>query len=172
MSLGDEERKENIVTYYLRAKKRYIGLNKGLDKQFYAEGLKDVWHSFDAFLGLNFPKQDNKLMQIEYCRIYQPIFEKWKKSDEFVDSVKRLRVFGKLQDMKPVRPKHPIEIENIDNLLEIIEFSFRVKSNLNHGSKDLESENEAGKINRFLVERCFKVTFEILERTLIKDKIL
>ena len=172
MSLGDDERKENIKTYYFRAKEKYVGLNDGFDKQFYADGLKDVWHSFDAFLGLNFPAQDNKQMQIKLAAKYQPIFEKWRKSDMFMDSVKRLRVFGKLLDMKPVKSKPPIDIADIQNLLEILQFSFRVRSNLNHGSKDLESESEKARTNRSLVEYSFKVTYEILENVLIEEKVI
>ncbi len=172
MNLGDDERKNNIVTYFLRARKKFIGTKSGLDNQFYAEGLKDVWHSFDAFLGLNFPAQNNKEMRIKFVKKYQSIFEKWNMSDTFNDSVKRLKAFGKLYDMSPIRPKPLLEIKDINNLSEILEFSFRIRSNLNHGSKDLESDNEKGRINRDLVEFSFKVTFEILEKTLMEEKII
>jgi len=172
MNLGDDERKENCLTYFLRAKKRITGLKDGFDKQFYAEGLKDIWQSFDAFLGLNFPDQSNKQMKVKFANKYQQLFEKWKKSDMFNDVVRRLRASGKLYDMSPIKPKQPIEIKNIQSLLEILEFSYRVRSNLNHGSKDLESEDDRGRRNRALVEFSFKATFEILEKTLTEEKVI
>ncbi len=172
MNLGDDERKENCLTYFLRAKKRIIGLKDGFDKQFYAEGLKDIWQSFDAFLGLNFPDQSNKQMRLKFANKYQLLFEKWKKSDMFNDVVRRLMASGKLYNMSPVKPKKPIELKDIQNLLEILEFSYRVRSNLNHGSKDLESEDDRGRRNRALVEFSFKATFEILEKTLKEEKII
>jgi len=172
MNLGDDERKSNILTYFLRAKKRFIGTKSGFDKQFYAEGLKDIWHSFDAFLGLNFPDQNNKTMRNKFVNKYQSSFANWTKSDKFREFVVRLKTSGKLYDMSPINPKRPIEISDINNLLEILNFPYRVRSNLNHGGKDLERDDEKGNRNRALVEFSFKITFEILEKVLTKEKII
>ena len=89
----------------------------------------------------------------------------------FKDCVKRLKIFGWLHDMSPIRPRRRIRINDVNNLLEILEFSYRVRSNLNHGSKDLESETEKAKSNRGLVEFSFKVAYEILEKTLKEENI-
>jgi hypothetical protein len=172
MNLGDDERQENIKTYFFRAKKRFVGLNSGLDNQFYAEGLKDIWHSFDAFLGLKFPEQNNKKMRIDFVKKYQLIFNKWKMSDLFEDLVKRLKIFGKLRDMSPINQKSPIEITDEKNLLEILDFSYRVRSSLNHGGKDVESNTKKAKTNRSLVEFSFKITYEILEKVLLEEKMI
>ncbi len=172
MNIGDDERKENCLTYFIRARKRISGLNDGFDKQFYADGLKEIWQSFDAYLGLNFPDQSNKQMRVKFCKNYQTLFEHWRKSDVFKDAVLRLRASGRLYDMSPINPKKTIEIKDIQNLLEILEFSYRVRSNLNHGSKDLEREDEKGRRNRALVEFSFKATYEILENTLMNEKLI
>ena len=169
---GGRAGKENISCYFLRAKKRINGVIGGFDKQFYADGLKEIWQSFDAFLGLNFPDKSNSGMRKKFVQKYQSLFLDWKMSDRFRDAVTRLRASGELNDMTPGGSKSPIKIKDTTNLLELLNFSYRVRSNLNHGSKDLEDESDKGRRNRALVEFSFKITFEILEKVLMEEKII
>jgi len=170
--MGDIERTENIKTYFFRARKRIIGLVDGSDNQFYAEGLKDIWYSFDAFLGVHFPEKNNTLMRQKFCGKYQKIFESWNMSDDFKDAIIRLRILSPIPDMSPRNPRGNKSIKDTNNLSQILEASYRVRSNLTHGSKDLEKQDDAGRRNRALVKFSFITTYYLLEKVLINENII
>ncbi len=172
MNIGDEERTENIKTYFFKARKRITGLVGDFDNQFYAEGLKDIWYSFDAFLGVHFPENDNKMMRNSFSENYQKIFESWDKPDDFKDAIKRLKVLSPIPDMSPRNPKRDVSLADINNLSQILEVSYRIRSNLSHGSKDLERQGGAGDRNRALVKFSFIATYYILEKVLIDKEII
>ncbi len=56
-------------------------------------------------------------------------------------------------------------------LLEILNFSYTVRSNLNHGAKHLVGDTEIARRNRELVEYSFKITYDILEKVLPEEGI-
>ena len=64
-----DERIVTCKTYFNRAKKRICGLRNGFDKQFYTDGLTDVWASLDAIIGLRF--SDRK----KFCQTKKWLFE-------------------------------------------------------------------------------------------------
>ncbi len=161
----------NSVIHYRKAKEK-IGLRNGFDKHFFADGLKDIWMAFDAFLGWRFPAGSNREMRKKFSEEYQDIFEQWKMSDRFRKSLKILCDLSPVIDTSPKNPRDPIWIENPSNLFEVLELCYRIRSNLFHGGKDLETKEKHGKRNRQLVEHSFKVTFEILEKTLLNEKII
>lgn len=172
MNDGDDEREENCKTYFLRARKRISGLRDGFDNQFYAEGLKDIWQSFDAFLGRYFPKVNNKSMREEFSKDYQSKFENWEMSDDFKKSSTMLNLLCPIPNMSPINPGEDFKIKDINDLFQLLGASYRVRSNLTHGSKDLERQDEKGVRNRALVENSFKLTYAILEKVLIDKKII
>lgn len=172
MNTQYNERQESCKTYFYRARKKILGTVEGLNKQFYADGLIDIWKAFDAFLGWKYPNINNREMRNDFTSVYQSIFEKWHMSDIFNSSISRLKELSPIEDMKPRNPKPSISLTNIKDLNEILNICYRIKSNLNHGSKALESNSESGVRNRSLVESAFRVSYEILEKTLINEKII
>lgn len=167
-----DERETTCITYYNYAKEKIGGLRNGFDKQFFAKGLRDVWTSFDAFLGLKFPDKNNTEMRRKFSAHYQSLFENWSMPDMFKESLKKLCELAPVRDTSPIDPRPDIPLNNLDNLFEILQLCYRVRSNLDHGGKDLENEGELGKRNRALVEHSFKVTFIILEKTLLNEGII
>jgi hypothetical protein len=172
MNLQYNERQESCKTYFHRARKKIIGTVEGLNKQFYADGLRDVWTAFDAFLGWKYPDNNNKAMRNKYTTVYQSIFEKWRMSDIFNSAILKLKELSPIEDMNPRNPRPPISLTDIKDLNEILEICYRIRSNLNHGSKALELDDERGIRNRALVEHAFRVSYEILEKTLINEKVI
>jgi hypothetical protein len=158
--------------FHFRAFKRYRGCKGGLDLHFDADGLKEVWTSFDAFLGFYFPDQNNKEMRKKYCSKYQSIFESWPKSNIFNFSFKHLCDLCPVEDMKPVKPRPPISINDASNLFDILQVSYRIRSNLEHGGNNLDGSTKVEMRNRELAKHAFHVTFEILDRTLRNEGII
>jgi len=166
------ERETICKTYFLRARKRIIGLRRGFDKQFYAEGLREIWSALDACLNWKFPANTNREMREFYSDKYQKIFENWSMSDMFKESLEILSKLVPVKDMSSVNPRPDVELGDKNDLFEILQLSYRIRSNLDHGAKDLESDSDVGIRNRELVEHSFKVTYEILERTLLHESII
>lgn len=159
------ERENALKTYFLLARKRITGTRSGFNKQFYAEGLREIWSAFDAYLGWNFPARTEREQRLLFYSKYQKFFGQWKKSNQFKESLLRLVNLSPVRNMKTQKDSF---LTNKDDLLQILDFSYVVRSNLSHGAKDLESENTTGVRNRELVEHCFKIDYEILERVLIE----
>lgn len=167
------ERELACISYFLRVEKRLSGLRRdSFNKQFFAEGLREIWSSFDGCLSWKFPDKTPRKMRRKLCSIYQPVFENWAMSDTFKDSLNRLQKLCPVIDMRPVKPEQPISINNPKNLFEILEVSYRVRSNLDHGGKDLESDTQEATRNRELVEFSLRVTHEILRKVLTREGIL
>lgn len=158
-----DERIATSRTYFYRAKKRITESSEDFDKQFFANGLTDVWASLDAIIGLKFSNIKKFYQQ------YQSFFETCHKSDVFHNSLEKLVNLSPVQNMKTEKLIH---LRDKTNLQELLLFSYAVRGNLHHGRKDLESETIINTRNKELVEHSFKVTYEILEKTLSNEKLI
>ena len=170
--MDQNERESIIKTYFTSAKKRISGSVEGLNKQFFAEGLIDIWIAFDAFLNLKFWVANSP--KGGYSTNYRSSFNKWKKSDRFNESLKKLIELSPVDDEEPNRHRHrePKILDDKTNLFQIMQFSYRIRSNLFHVGKNLEGDSRKAERNRQLTEHAFKVTYEILENTLLNESIL
>jgi len=166
------EREQTCKTYYAKAKQICDNLDDRTDFQLKAEGLRDAWSAFDAYLGWKFPAHTNREMQVNFAVHYDSQFRTWAKSDKFNNSIKWLMLLSPVKDMTPVRPSRDAVIDDPDNLDQIIYLLYRVRSNLDHGAKDLESSTRHADRNRKLVEHSLMVTYEILSNTLRIDRII
>ena len=166
------EREEVCKNNFLRVRDRLSDPVDGFDKQFFAIGLRELWSSFEAYLGWKFPASTVKDMRESFANNYQGLFKKWHVSDSFNKNLERLHHLCPVKDMQPANPGSPKTINDPGNLLEILDVSYRVRSNLDHGGKVLESETENGIRNRELVECSLRITYEILEKTLLIEKII
>lgn len=161
------ERESVCRNYFLRARKKMSECTGGLDRDFWAERLKEIWYSFDALLGLKFQGS-----RMKFSDEYQRKFENWTKTTQFKESLNRLCELSPVRDENPVRPRADRSINDSNNLFEIIQMSYRVRSNLFHGGKDLESDKQHAVRNRELTEHSSKVTYEILEKVVINEGIV
>lgn len=146
-----------IKQLFSRPHKKIIGTRGGLDKYYYAQGLREIWEAFDAFLSFKFPAANNKAMRDLLCNKHQSVFIIWKMSDSFNFSVERLNHWCPIYDLSTQNPKPPITNINRESLSEILKASYRIRSNLSHGKMSMEDTKD-----RELVENALKVTHEIL----------
>jgi len=170
--ISPEERLDVIRSNYRNAKKRIVGTRSdSFYKRYYAEGLAEIWGAFDSFLGLKFPARSNNRMRQLLCEKYQSIYSTWGWSDNCRESLKRLQQLAPVPDMSPVKPQEDAILNDTNNLLEILNFSYRVRSNLYHGGFILDGESLTASKNRELVEHSLRVTFEIFGRILRNENI-
>lgn len=160
-------RKTNCIAYYWKARKKYCGPKSGGNTYFFAEALRDIWTAFDAYIGWKFPDKHNNAMQQKYAVHYQNMFKNWQKSDLFNESIKHLKTLAPVKDMSPIKPGRDATLQNHEDLKELIYLLYRIRSNLDHGAMDLESDR-----NKQLTEYAFNITYEILEKTLNEQKII
>jgi len=168
MPIATQEREESCKTYFLRSRERIIGLKSGLDPHFFAEGLRDIWSSFDALLTWKFPGGNNTDQRKKFAAKYQASFPDWRKTDLFKNSIKILMGLSPVKNMDNGKE---FSVSKETKLLEILNFSYTVRSNLNHGAKHLVGDTEIARRNRELVEYSFKITYDILEKVLPEEGI-
>ena len=166
------ERETTCRTYFSLAKKKNSEPRGGLNNQFFAEGLREIWTAFDAYLAWKFPAEHNRKMQEDYAKAYQEKFSSWPKSDKYTKSIDQLEKLVPVKDMSPITSRKDATLDDKYDLDEILYLLYRIRSNLDHGAKNLEGDTENAERNRQLVEYGFFVTYEILERTLIEGKII
>lgn len=166
------EREKVCKNYFFRAKKKLSVPADESDKEFIDVCLRETWSSFEAYLGWKFPEEYPKKMRRSFSSSYQKLFEGWNMSESFKESLNELCKLCPVKDMRPRKPELPKTINDPSKLFEILEVSYRIRSNLDHGSKELISETKNGIRNRQLVECSLKVTHEILEKVLLYEKII
>ncbi len=169
MPVQTSEREDACKTYFLRARKRVVGCRDGLDKLFFADGLRDIWSSFDALLSWKFPAGNNTDQRKLFAKKHQSTFPDWCKTDLFNAGVQILLSRSPVENMDNGKK---IQLTDARNLLQILDFSYTVRSNLNHGAKHLEGDSPECVRNRELVEHSFKLTYDILEQALEKEGII
>lgn len=165
------ESKESCLAHYSLANKRIINTKSGLDRFYYANGLKDVWTAFEAFLGYKGYKGKvwMKIRDFSTDALNIKRFSTWDKTSLFKESI------GILQRESPVtnmENKKVIPLTNPNDLKEILTFAYVPRGNLIHGEKDLLMDNKQGQRNRDLVEHSFKVVHEILQFFMNHDKLI
>lgn len=157
-----EDYKEICLTYYRRANKRIITLVSGLDELYYVNGLYDVWTSLEAYLNFRGYKKNRS----KFAQDYNFLFERWKRTSLFNQSIKILIAESPVQNMDT---KKDFYLTDDKDLRKILDFAFVPRGNLIHGDKGLLKRDKEGQRNRNLVEHSFKVIHEILEMFLLNE---
>jgi hypothetical protein len=165
------ESKESCLAHYSLANKKIINAKSGLDRFYYANGLKDVWTAFEAFLSYKGHKGNVSMKIRDFSTDPSNIklFSSWNRTSLFKESV------GILQKESPVtnmENKKVIPLANPNDLKEILTFAYVPRGNLIHGEKDLLMDNKQGQRNRDLVEHSFKGIHEILQFFMHQDKLI
>lgn len=165
------ESKESCLAHYRLANKKIISAKSGLDRFHYANGLKDVWTAFEAFLSYMGYKGKVSMKMRDFSTDPSNIklFSTWNRTSLFKESI------GMLQKESPVtnlENNRVISLANPSNLKEILTFAYVPRGNLIHGEKDLLMDNQQGQRNRDLVEHSFKVVHEILQFFMQQEKLI
>lgn len=156
----DPARKE-IIEIFMEEAKQQDEIKSGFN-QTYKEviGLVDVIISFEAFINELMPSEKEIWKKRKnFSSKYQSTFEKNKKvfDLEIKNIKKELDKGAGLPNMTPNSRSTPLKINNPNDLSKIIEVVYRVRSNLIHGSKSLESAR-----NKLLIGDSFRFLFKLL----------
>jgi len=152
--------RKDIITLFMSEAKKKHDIRRGFNPILQdAVGLVEVCVAFEAFidelLHVRFisQKRNNFSLKYQYC------FENHKTC--LIQEIEVLQTELQnqpLEDMTANTTKGPINITNINNLGEVIEVIYRVRSNLIHGSKNLYSER-----NKILITNSFNFLYTFLE---------
>ncbi len=165
------ESKQSCLTHYERAHKKFVGTTRNLDVLFYADGLRDIWTAFEAFMSFKgyIGKPRIKIRDFSQDANNVTIFSNWKRTTTFNESIAILKKQSPVKNMENGRL---IYLNNIDNLTEILNFAYSPRGNQIHGAKDVTSNDIEGQRNRNLVEHSFKVVHEILQLFMLKEGLI
>lgn len=166
------EYKQACKDNFFSVKTRLTGTTPVSDMEFFKYCLLDLWSSFDGYLSWKFTSTTPKKMRQLFCNKYQSIFETWPSSINFINNLQTLYDNCPVEDMRLDRPESPMSIDNKNNLFQILNLSYRVRSNLIHGSKIVLGNTPQHIRNRKLVESSTKVTYHILENVLSIEQII
>lgn len=165
----DQHIRELINTFMLEAKSKH-GMSSGTKPEYtLAIGLVDVSICFEAFSNFLMPSEsDLRVKRNNFSNIYQGLFEEQRKVFEKWGNAlkKELDENGYLKDMTPNSRKPDLPIKDTNQLIEIIDVIYRVRSNLVHGSKDLKQKRD-----RILIENSFRILYTLLEIIFAKERI-
>jgi len=161
------DRKKICLDFYSLCRNGNSGVKEGLNQFFYSELLRKVWSSFEAFLALNFPAKKPYKMRENYSKEYESKFFSWSFSDDYKVSLRSLITLSPVKDESPIYSSEPYFLNKTSSLCELLNYLYRIRSNLDHGAKNLLDNTSLGQRDRDLVEHGFKVTFNILEKTLL-----
>lgn len=157
--------RELITTFMCEAKSKH-DINSGTHPEYnWAVGLVETSICFEALSNSLMPsEQDLKAKRCNFSSEYQDLFKNQKEVfNNWIKALKEKLDKGSLKDMTPNSRRADLEITNPENLSQIIEIIYRVRSNLVHGSKDLKEER-----SRVLIENSFRILYNLLD--LIFDK--
>jgi len=137
------ESKESCLAHYSLANKKIINTKSGLDRFYYANGLKDVWTAFEAFLGYKGYKGNVSMKIRDFSADASNInlFSTWNRTSLFKESIKILQKESPVTNMEN---KRVIPLTNPNDLKEILTFAYVPRGNLIHGEKDLLMDNKQG----------------------------
>ncbi len=148
------------------------GLRKNTNPESYdkAVGLVEVMVPFEAFITALKPREGRIWKKREYfCSTYQDFFIAFKKScDKWINAL-----FAELKDealvdmTPPPRTRPSIKIDDKNSLSDIIKVIYRVRSNLVHGNKTLNSRR-----NSLLIINSFHLMYDILYHILREEEII
>ena len=165
-----------IIKLFMSEAFEKINLRKGLGKNPNPEtydktiGLFEAVVSFEAFITAIKPNEPSIWKKREFfCSTYQDFFIKFKDSCKVWINILFEELKNKpLIDMTPQpRTRPPIKINDKNNLHEIIEVIYRIRSNIIHGNKTLSSER-----NKKLIINSFHLINNILEHILKEEEII
>ena len=150
--------------------KRGLGKNPNPETYAKAVSLVEVMVPFEAFITMLKPNESKIWKKREFfCSSYQNIFITFKDSCKvWIDALfKELENQSLLDMTPPPKTRDPIKINNKNNLLELVEVIYRVRSNMIHGNKTLNSER-----NKILITNSFHLIYNILDHILREEEIL
>lgn len=158
-----------IIRIFMNEAKSKHNIKSGLNPIFNDSiGLVEVCVAFEAFIngllysGSIFKKREN------FSIIYQPKLNLHEKAlEKWIIELKKELDKMPLENMTPNSNKPLISISNLTNLKEIIEVVYRVRSNLVHGSKSLDSQR-----NGVLISNSFHFLYSFLEIIFTEEKII
>jgi len=164
----DSSRKEIIQAFMDEAKRKH-DIRSGF-KSVYTEaiGLFEVCVAFEAFINELLYNPSIRRKRINFSSHYK------NKLIEHLDALKKWIIPLKdelegnpLIDMTPNSRNPPLDIDLLENLERIIEVVYRVRCNLVHGSKSLESSR-----NKLLISNSFHFLYVFMDILLKEEKIL
>ncbi len=150
--------------------KKGLGKNPNPEAYDKAVGLVSVMVPFEAMIGLMSPTESRIWKQREFfCSTYQDLFLTFKDScNVWIEALFKELENQPLIDMTPAPKTRPsIRINDKSNLLEIIEVLYRVRSNLVHGNKTLNSSR-----NIVLIINSFHLMYNILDHIFREEEII
>ncbi len=171
----DEDVVELIKLFMSEASQK-VNLKKGLGKNPNPEtydkavGLVEVMVPFEAFINTLQPSEWRIWKKRGFfCSTYEDFFVEFKDScKDWIDSLFEELKDHQLIDMTPPpKRRDPIKINDKDNLSELIEVIYRVRSNIVHGNKTLSSVR-----NQTLIINSFHLIYSILDHILRKEEII
>ena len=135
-------------------------------------GLVETMVTFKALINeipINHTKSKNDRDKRDaFCLRYKDLFlQNKQKLIEKIESLKNELLTQKLESMDTTKDRPSINIDDTDNLSEIVEVAYRVRSNLVHGSKTLSSDR-----NKILIENSFKFMYLLLKLILKEENII
>ena len=165
------EYKQSCLTHYERAHKKFVGPTRNFDVLFYADGLRDIWTAFEAFMSLKgyTGKPWIKIRDFSQELDNLATFSSWKRTTTFNESITILKQESPVKNMENGRL---IFLNDINNLKEILTFTYAPRGNQIHGAKDVTSNDADGQRNRNLVEHLFKVIHEILQLFMLREGLI
>ena len=149
------------------AKKRE-GIRSGINFEFNdAIGLVEVSVAFEAFIDELKKVKSIWKKRKNFSSKYQDFFEQKKECvKEEIKALKEELEDYPLEDMAANTALDPIKINDENNLGEIIEVVYRVRSNLVHGSKSLTTPR-----NRILISNSFHFLYGFMELVFREEEI-
>jgi len=173
--LIDHDREELIRLFMSEAsnkKQLQNGLAKHQYPQHYIEaiGLVEVCVAFEAFMNVLDTEEPSiwkkrKLFSEMYQDLFESIYKELK--NEITALIEELKKES-LKDMTPKpRTREPIEAADNPNLEWITQVIYRVRSNLVHGNKSVNSSR-----NKTLISNSFYLLYKIMDAILRKEKII
>ncbi|HVY01451.1 MAG TPA: hypothetical protein VHA12_01670 [Candidatus Nanoarchaeia archaeon] len=149
--------------------RRGVGRNQNPDTYDKAVGLVEVMVSFEAFISALKPSEPSILNKRNFfSSSYQGFFITFNESCKaWIDKLYEELQNQDLIDTTPRTKRPSIKINNKDNLSEIIEVIYRVRSNMVHGNKTLSSYR-----NQVLIINSFHLAYSILDHIFREEGII
>jgi len=167
-----DEYQATCINLFNKARKRVRGTVNGMNPYFYADGLKEIWESFEGYLNYKYPAASATQKIDRFTQAYDSKFRKWTLSDDTKNAIRRLKELSPIKCNKPVNPGPDRHIYDEKDVKQVTLACWRVRSNLDHGTKDLERQDDVGVRNRDLVENAFKAVYGIVEKVLFEEGIV
>lgn len=160
--------RKEIIRIFMEEAKRKHGIKSGFKPVFTeAIGLVETCVAFEAFINELLHSPSIKAKRVNFSNKYKDtLIEHTNALEKWINPLKQELDNYLLDDMTPNSTRDSIGIEDIKNLDEIIEVVYRIRSNLVHGSKSLDSQR-----NEILIGNSFHFLYSFLEIIFNKEEI-